>query len=293
MGKYIIAAIMFVLSGALNAQIKMLYDKEASEKERLEVFLNSGSSNILIFRIDEVNNENEADTSLILKIEVIEDKKTIKEVSDESTVVTSLNASGNIAFREIYDKAGKLSGKTVYTYNNSGDIVKRELYFGSMKAGEEVYEFKRINSGNMKFYGMNDIVMGSSSFQFNPEGKLSEEIIYGQDGNVEQKYEYVYDSEGRLAEERVILRNEQKSFKNYSYDEYNNLVEEISKDGNGNVLSLNRYAYDGKYKIEEIQHGKDLRMRIQYFYKEGMPELVKYTDLSDMSVYYWKYVYEK
>ncbi len=290
MKKYLAIILLLTAFGSAHAQMKMLYEKEKSEKERIEKFIESGSSRILVYRIDV--DESESDTSLVLKIEISGDKKTVSESGDDGTLITGFGADGNISYREVIDKEGKITGKTLYKYNSKGLIVKRDLYFGLTKAGEEIYNFKDDNTGEMKFFTADEMVMGSSTFRFDGNNKLTEEVIFGASGKMQQRYEYIYDSNGRISEERYYNEEGLMSTQSYTYDENDNVVEMAAKDNSGKIMSFKRYGFEGKQLTEELQEGDDIKIRIQYFYKDGIKDLVKLTDLEDMSVYYVKFAYE-
>ena len=274
-----------------NAQIKMLYDTEKSEKERIEGYINSGYSNISIFRIDVYEQEAEQDTSLIYEIKISEDKKTITEKDVINETSTLIKYDGHVLYREIINKYGQTAGKTVYTYNPEGFILKRELYFGDVKALDEVYEFNQDKTGDVKYYSADGTLMSISEFKFNRQNNLIEELKYNSNGEVEQKYEYIYDSKGRMIEERIIMLNGQKTVSNYSYDENNNVIEEQTKDNSGNILSYNKFAYKGKKITEEIRDSRDSKLKKYYGYKDGLLKSVKIEDLIDKSVYVWEYNY--
>ncbi|MFA7360668.1 MAG: hypothetical protein WC139_06490 [Candidatus Kapaibacterium sp.] len=289
----IILLIIFasISSSRLNAQIKMLYDTEKSEKERIEGYINSGYSNISIFRIDIYEQEAESDTSLVFDIKISDDRKTITEndINNETGTITKFDS--NISYREILNKEGKSAGKTIYTYGPEGFILKRELYFGEIKALDEVYEFKQDKTGNVKYYASDGTLMSNSEFRLNSQNSLIEELKYNSKGDTEQKYEYIYDSKGRMIEERIIFQNEQKTVTNYSYDENDNIIEEQTKDNGGNILSYNKFAYEGKKVIEELRDSRNMKLRKLYNYKGGLLKSVRFEDLIDKSVYVWVYEY--
>lgn len=289
----IILLILFasITSSRLNAQIKMLYDTEKSEKDRIEGYINSGYSNIKIFRIDVYEQEAEQDTSLVYEIKISDDKKTVIENDVNNVSSTLIKYDGNILYREILNKDGQTAGKTMYTYNSEGFILKRELYFGEIKALDEVYEFKQDKTGNVKYYASDGTLMSNSEFRLNSQNSLIEELKYNSKGETEQKYEYTYDSKGRMIEERIIFQNEQKTVTNYSYDENDNIIEEQTKDNGGNILSYNKFAYEGKKVIEELRDSRDSKLRKSYNYKGGLLKSVKIEDLIDRSVFVWEYEY--
>jgi len=291
-GLFIVIVFIFsVITISLKAQIKMLYDTEKSEKNRFDRYINSGYNNIQIFRIDLYESEGEADTSLVYKITISDDKNIVTEIDIVSESKTVVKLYGKITSREITDNSGQLVGKTLYTYNNEGIIIKRELYFGNIKALDEIYEFESRNNGEVKYYSADGTLISNSIFKFDGQNNLLEELKYNSMGEVEQKYEYTYDSKGRMIEERIILQNEQKTVTNYSYDENNNIIEEQTKDNNENILSYNKYAYEGDKLIEEISDSRDSKLRRLYSYKDGLLKSVKYLDLIDKSTYIWVYEY--
>ncbi|MFA5012761.1 MAG: hypothetical protein WC644_12530 [Ignavibacteria bacterium] len=289
----IIVLILLSLTSCIsNAQIKMLFESEKNEKEKIAGYINSGFSDIQIFRIDISDSEDENDTSLVYKISISNDKSLVTEFDAVTEYTTLVNYDGNILYREITDKNGQLAGKTLYTYNDKGFISKRELYFGNVKAIDEVYEFGNYESGEVNNFSADGTLMNKSLFKLNSQKKLIEELKYNSKGEVEQKYEYTYDSEGRMIEDRIILINEQKTITNYSYDENSNVIEEQTKDNSGNILSYNKFAYEGNKIIEELRDSKDIKLRKFYTYKNGMLQSIKFEDLIENSIYIWEYRYK-
>jgi len=270
----------------------MLFESEKNEKEKIAGYINSGFSDIQIFRIDISDSEDENDTSLVYKISISNDKSLVTEFDAVTEYTTLVNYDGNILYREITDKNGQLAGKTLYTYNDKGFISKRELYFGNVKAIDEVYEFGNYESGEVNNFSADGTLMNKSLFKLNSQKKLIEELKYNSKGEVEQKYEYTYDSEGRMIEDRIILINEQKTITNYSYDENSNVIEEQTKDNSGNILSYNKFAYEGNKIIEELRDSKDIKLRKFYTYKNGMLQSIKFEDLIENSIYIWEYRYK-
>lgn len=289
----IIVLILLSLTSCIsNAQIKMLFESEKNEKEKIAGYINSGFSDIQIFRIDISDSEDENDTSLVYKISISDDNKLVTEFDVVTEYTTLVNYDGNILYREITDKNGQLAGKTLYTYNDKGFISKRELYFGNVKAIDEVYEFGNYESGEVNNFSADGTLMSKSLFKLNSQKKLTEELKFNSKGEVEQKYEYTYDSEGRMIEDRIILINEQKTITNYSYDENSNVIEEQTKDNSGNILSYNKFAYEGYKIIEELRDSKDIKLRKLYTYKNGLLQSIKFEDLIENSIYIWEYRYK-
>lgn len=289
----IVLMIIISLSSCIsNAQIKMLFESEKSEKEKIAGYVNSGFSDIQIFRIDISDTEEENDTSLVYRITISNDKSLVTEFDALSEYRTVVKYDGNIMFREITDKAGQPAGKTLYTYNNEGFISKRELYFGNVKALDEVYEFGNYESGEVINYSADGTLMSKSIFKLNSQRKIIEELKFNSKGEVEQKYEYTYDSKGRMIEERIIMSNEQKTITNYSYDENSNIIEEQTKDNSGNILSYNKFAYEGNKLIEELRDSRDIKLKKFYTYKDGLLMNIKFEDLIENSIYIWEYRYK-
>lgn len=288
---FVIIFILSFVSLSSIAQIKMLYETEKREKVRLDSYINSGYKNIQIFRIDLDESEGESDTALIFKILLSDDKSTVTEFDEVTESKTIVKYDGNIIFREITDKKGQLSGKTLYTYNDNGFILKRELYFGNVKALDEVYEFGNDNSGEVKYYAADGTLMSNSIFKYDSRKNLIEEVKYNSNGEVDQKFEYTYDSKYRIIEERILMLNENRTVTNYSYDENDKVIEEQTKDNSGNILSYNKFAYDGNKIIEERRDSPDSKVKKLYNYKDGLLQSVKFEDLIDKSVYLWTYEY--
>lgn len=290
--KVIVLVLLIMSSCDLKAQMKMLYETEKSEKERIAGYINSGFPDIKIYRIDIGEQENEIDTTLIYRILISDDKGLVTEIDAVTKNKTVVKFDGNIIYREITDITGQPTGKTLYTYNDDGFILKRELYFGNVKALDEIYEYGNYEKGEVRNYASDGTLMSKSVFKLDSQKKLIEELKYNSKGEVEQKYEYTYDSKGRMTEERIIMQNEQMTITNYSYDENSNVNEVQTKDNKGSILSYNKFAYEGGKIIEEIRDSRDSKLIKSYHYKDGLLKSIKFEDLTENSIYFWDYKYE-
>jgi len=143
MKKLLLLLIVIMSFNISDAQIKMMFDTEKSEKEKIEGFMSSGYSKIKITRIDTDEIDWQQDSALIIYIEVDKKNNVYTELNySPQYSKTIIKLDKNINSREIFNEKEQSSGKTLYYYNAQGYLEKRELYFGGLKAFDEIYEYE-------------------------------------------------------------------------------------------------------------------------------------------------------
>jgi hypothetical protein len=275
------------------AQIKMMFDTEKIEKDKIDNFMSSGYSKILVSRIDTDEIDWQQDSVKIIYIEVDKDKNTYSETDYTPQYSrTIIKLGNNISSREIYNDKDQLQGKTLYYYDSNGNLEKRELYFGDLKAFDEIYEFDNGKLKKMKYLMNDGTLVSYSTFEFDDSNNLLEEIKYNAEDVVEYKYEYTYGNKSRLTEEKIILGKDNETVVNYSYDKDGKLSGKITN-SKGKVTSNVKFTYQGDNLSEEIYDTPELKTKKTYTYKDGLLSQVKFLDMIDMSSYVWIYDYIK
>lgn len=273
-----------------NAQIKMLYDSEKAEKDKIVNLINSGFKNINIYRIDVDEVEWQSDTTLINEIQISDNNNTFTEINKSPYSKTVVKFDGNVLSREIFNQNNQLSGKTLYSYNNSGMIEKRELYFGDIKAFDEIYEIESNKLIKMKYFTSDGTLISYSDFEYDSYNNLIKENKFNSNGEIDYIYKYKYE-EGRLSEEKIIMPNGKKTIINYFYGSNNLITEKITKDSEGKVLSSLKYVYEGKNLIEEYYETPEIKTKKTYTYQNNLLHTIKFLDVLEANSYFWLYTY--
>jgi len=293
MKKFLLTVTFLMFFSAGFAQIKMMFDTEKNEKDKIDNFMSSGYSKIAVSRIDTDEIDWQQDSVKIIYIEIDKDKNTYSETDYTPQYSrTIIKLGNNISSREIYNEKDQLQGKTLYYYDSNGNLEKRELYFGDLKAFDEIYEYDNGKLKKMKYLMNDGTLVSYSTFEFDESNNLLEEIKYNADGVVEYKYEYTYGNKSRLTEEKIILGKDNETVVNYSYDKDGKLTGKITN-SKGKVTSNVKFDYQGDNLSEEIYDTPELKTKKTYTYKDGLLSQVKFLDMIDMSSYVWIYNYIK
>ena len=291
--KIVLFTIIALMSFNLSfAQIKMMLDTEKSEKEKIEGFMSSGYSTITVTRIDTDEIDWQQDSSKIMLIEVDKDKNIYTETSYSPQFTrTVIKLGKNVNSREIYNDKDQLQGKTLYYYDAQDNLVKRELYFGDLKAFDEVYEYENGKLVKMKYLMSDKSLVSYSSFTFDDSNNLLEEIKYNSSDDIDYKYEYSYDKKSRLSEEKIIIGKDNISVVNYSYSN-NKLADKITT-SKGKLTSSAKFTYEGNKIAEEFYDTPELKTEKTYTYKDGLLSQIKFLETVGMSSFIWSYEYIK
>jgi len=179
------------------------------------------------------------------------------------------DSSDNMLECKTYDKKGNLTesksygGGEVYQcygyeYDTAGNLIKKELEYGSSEGGPSIIKYEYDEMGNMVkcLYGGNDIngsfqVWTQESYEYDMAGNLLSKMLYYQgDSEVglepsEQRYEYEYEDNGKLVREISFDSSGNKtSWIESGYDEMGNEIKNIFYDANGNITSRTEFEYD-------------------------------------------------
>ncbi len=290
MKKIILTLVLIFIISSVQAQIKMLYDTEKSEKEKIEGFINSGYKNINIYRIDVDEVEWQSDTTLLTEIKISDNNKSLTEINHSPYSKTVVQYDGNILSREIYNQSNQLAGKTLYSYNKAGMIEKRELYFGDIKAFDEIYEIEGNQLLKVKYFTSDGTLINNSDFEYDSRNNMIKENKYNSNGEIEYVYEYTYNSDRSIKEESIIMPDGKKTIVNYIYSK-KNISEKITKDSDGKIMSSLKYVYEDKNLIEEYYDTPELKIKKTYTYSNNLLTSIKYLDILESNSYTWIYVY--
>lgn len=287
-----LAAILVMSLGVSHAQIKMMIDTEKIERDKIDGFISSGYSKIIVTRIDTDEIEWQQDSTKVMSIVIDKDNNTYTELNyTPQFSKTVIKLDNIISSREIFNDKEQLSGKTLYYYEQ-GSLVKRELYFGDMKAFDEIYEYENGRLAKMKYIMSDGTLVSYSTFTFDKSNNLLGEMKYNASDELEYNYEYTYDKKSRLSKERILMGKENVTVSNYSYNSSGKLTEILST-SKGKQTSNIKYSYEGNNLSEEIYDTPELKTKKTYTYKDGLLSQIKFEDITETNSYFWVYEYVK
>ena len=293
MKKFLLTLFLVMSINICSAQIKMMYDTEKNEKEKIESFMSSGFSGIKITRVDTDEIDWQQDSAQIIYIDVDRNNNIYTETNfSPQYSKTIIKFDRNVSSREIFNENKQLLGKTLYYYNAQGNLEKRELYFGDLKAFDEIYEYEYERLNKMKYVMSDGSLVSYSIFAFDNANNLIEEIKYNSNDEAEYKYEYSYSTESRLSEERIILNKDNVTVVNYSYNKDGKLIGKVTQ-SKGIQTSNVKYVFLEGNLTEEIYDTPELKTKKTYTFKDGLLSQIKFLELTDMSSYVWIYDYVK
>jgi YD repeat-containing protein len=287
-----LAAILVISLGVSHAQIKMMIDTEKIERDKIDGFISSGYSKIIVTRIDTDEIEWQQDSTKVMSIVIDKDNNTYTELNyTPQFSKTVIKLDNIISSREIFNEKEQIAGKTLYYYEQ-GSLVKRELYFGDMKAFDEIYEYENGRLAKMKYIMSDGTLVSYSTFTFDKSNNLLGEMKYNASDELEYNYEYTYDKKSRLSEERILMGKENVTVTNYSYNSSGKLTEILST-SKGKQTSNVKYSYEGNNLSEETYETPDLKTKKTYTYNYGLLSQIKFEDITETNSYIWVYEYVK
>ena len=147
--------------------------------------------------------------------------RTSDKVQQSTVMEYTYDASGN-KLTQTETRMGSLSRKEEWTYNEAGKVLTYKEFDGQGNPGEE-----------MKYI-------------YDNQGRLEEETLY-LGGTAEDSAVYVYDEAGRVIKRASGVPYEKFITVNkiilYTYDEFGNLLTEVTTKKDGTELSRREYTY--------------------------------------------------
>lgn len=149
----------------------------------------------------------------------------------EREVKTTMNPKGEIINEEtiVFNEAGlkteysqndvraKIVMRMTYAYNNLGKIISMEQYYNDDKVISSDYNYK--------------------------DGLLISQITKNRKGLEDSRIEYTYNGILEI-ERRIFSRGELDTVKEKRYDENSNLIEEITSNAKGQLITKTFYKYE-------------------------------------------------
>ena len=157
------------------------------------------------------------------------------------------DANGNL-IREQRTENDVIAAVTVYTYNDSGVLIKEEQY-----EGEEfmlcAYEYELDENGRVATCLRHDYLEGvdtENRYSYDSKGNLIADVSSNADGSVQNRIEYTYDENGNEVKRSVYdsQGGMQSSTSNeYSYDDYGNIEKVVSTHSDGSQGTTVQYTW--------------------------------------------------
>ena len=293
MKKLFLVILLCISFGVAHSQIKIMIETEKNEREKIDAFMSSGYSNIVVTRIDTDESDGSQDSSKAMSIVVDKDNNTYTEINySPQFSKTVIKLDNNIISREIFNDKDQIAGKTLYFYNDIGRLAKRELYFGDLKAFDEIYEYNGRKLTKMKYVMTDGTLVSYSLFVFDKSDNLLKETKYNSEDQVDYVYEYSYGKKSRLTEEKITFGSDNVTITTYSYGSDGNLKEKLTT-AKGKQTSFIKYSYKDNNLTEEIYDTPEMKTTKTYTYNNGLLSRIKVTDQVEKSTYELVYEYVK
>ncbi len=158
----------------------------------------------------------------------------------------SYDKTGNLIKREVYNTSGNAIEKESFKYDASGRRNSYTKYNEDGKAVSlETYSYdgsgRLIESAGVEPGGG---ITGRLSISYDENGNIKEKKWFNRFGEINGKYVYFY--EGNLLKEEIKYRgeNEKESHNKYGYDEHDKLIDIVKYDINDKKERLIKYVYE-------------------------------------------------
>lgn len=188
--------------------------------------------------------------------------------------VIKYDQKGQIIHESFYFANGESKGKKVYDFDSSGTKIKARYYDRSGGLTESDYLNGLVIE--CRSYNSSGELESKNIYRYDNVGKITQEIFFDGDGKITSIFTNEYDEIGNLIEVKdqcFSLNYTAKSV--FKYNEYGFVIEELSYDSNGKLVSTYRYEYDeydgfGNWTIQRHYSGTELRWveerEILYYY---------------------------
>jgi hypothetical protein len=169
------------------------------------------------------------------------ESKTVYEYDPKGRLVKELN---------YYDEEDFSDGRELtYNDNDQLEIIKISYADGS----ETVQQYERLpNLSRIRYYNEDNELEYTEERKFDERNNLLEFAKYGPANELEHKVMLVYDDHDRLSETHDFNYSEDfRSLTRIEYDNRNNIISEITRTEKGNVISSRTYTYNEQNEVVE------------------------------------------
>lgn len=183
-------------------------------------------------------------------------KKVEGTFDDGTHIKCSCDQNGRIVSVKTYDKQGKFTGKVSYEYDKSGELVEKTAESGSFFS-QCVYEDKRMVEQTIK---QDDRLVSRTVSEWDEAGRLTEQRIYNEEGEITGAFEIEYTFKGKKLMELVLTMRDGSGV-------LAEIVGETQWDGRNATIELTGELNDGEeipddtyIELEYDRHGNLLSM---------------------------------
>ena len=206
----------------------------------------------------------------------------VTETSGNDKTVYNFNKDGMLTNISI-NKGKSVSGTIKFTYNDKGQLEKREINFQrGLWFTLYAYPFN-------KEYAFNEGSVGSETFKYDATGRLIErnEAIKWSGATNNYKETYKYNAKGELVNTKS---SGDMADNNYVYDVSGNMIKRFV--GDIDDYPTTEYKYNSKNQLISIQESGEPPMAVEY---NDMGDCIKKSgkDFDDVSfTYTYTYTYD-
>jgi len=185
---------------------------------------------------------------------------------------------------------GKLGALTVrkYSYDTEGNMIKREYHEQVIDGTSEYYEYtynKSANTVEMYLRGEDGNLRLMQFECYNESKQLVTIETYQENGTLDEKTVYSYDSKGNILSWETTNKDEKTVC---SYDSKGNILSRERTKNDGKLLNLNEYEYT--YEEDKMVKVKCISKWHEYI-KTEKNEL--YSDEPHVTVSEYEYTYDR
>ena len=160
------------------------------------------------------------------------------------------DSQNNLIQNYIYDSYGDLDKKIIYKNDNKGNKIEELIYDENdslIKKYTYVYDLR----GNLKkeFEYNPQGLKSKKTYKYDLKGNLKKEKFYRSNGELDGKYIYKYDSQGKVIAKywftTKVWLTLKLTYKNtYKYNSQGDLIEEILYKNDGSIENKRSYEYE-------------------------------------------------
>ena len=169
------------------------------------------------------------------KLDSLHQQKSVKKFDKENNVLEDM---------DFYRSDLTFSGGIIYKYDDSSQLNEEFLLDIHNKViASYHYEFLQNKSNKFEIIKNSKIKRETSYYDTNKN--VVRQVTFYDDGKIMSDFYFKFSSENKEIERRGLLENKRTQTNYKSYNNLSQLVEQISKETNGIVISLEKFIYEG------------------------------------------------
>lgn len=156
----------------------------------------------------------------------------------------TFDKKGDLQLELYYNSDGKIESKTTYRYDKAGNLIEYEY---STDTYSQKYIYKNLDRTIIKELEVlsDGRKVLRTTFKYDAKGTLAETLYHNLDGTTTRFSKYKYNDKGLKIEE--ITKSDDNMFwsgkRTYRYDDFGNVIEEISYDKFYEPIEKTEYIY--------------------------------------------------